>query len=64
MNNIVVIVPEEYKAEEKDCPICKLALSSTADVINYKQNGCCKSCDDLYRYPNKEKWEEGWRPDN
>ena len=64
MNNIIVVVPEDYKPEPKNCPICTLALKNVEDVLNLKQHGCCKDCDIRYRYPNKEKWEEGWRPDN
>ena len=64
MNKIIIIVPEDYKPEAKDCPICKKALSSRQDLINYRQYECCSTCDIVYRYPNKEKWEEGWRPDN
>lgn len=64
MNNTIVIVPEGYKPEPKDCPICGLAFSDAKDLINYRKHGCCETCDDKYRYPNKEKWENGWRPDN
>ena len=64
MNKIIVIVPEGHKPESKDCPICNLALSDKEDVINFRVYGCCKTCDVKYRYPNREKWEEGWRPDN
>ena len=64
MNNIVIILPEEYKPEAKDCPVCEKALSSLKDVMNNRKWGCCLTCDVIYRYPNREKWEEGWRPDN
>ena len=64
MNNIIVVLPDGYKPEAKDCPVCKKALSSAADVINARNHGCCKTCDDIYRFPNEEKWENGWRPDN
>jgi len=64
MNNIVIILPEEYKPEAKDCPVCEKALPSLKDVMNNRKWGCCLTCDVIYRYPNREKWEEGWRPDN
>ena len=64
MNKVIVIVPKEYEPETKDCPVCKLALPSVDDVINYRKYGCCRMCDIKYRYPNREKWENGWRPDN
>ena len=56
MNNIVVIVPDKYKPEPKDCPVCGLALVDANDVINMRTHGCCHACDVKYRYPNREKW--------
>ena len=64
MNNIIIIVPSTYKPEPKDCPICKKAFSCIKDIISYKKYECCEACDVFYRYPNRIKWEEGWRPDN
>tara|TARA_B100000287_G_C20204235_1_gene611347 strand:+ start:174 stop:368 length:195 start_codon:yes stop_codon:yes gene_type:complete len=64
MSSIIVIVPGDYQPEPKDCPICKKAFSTVEDVINYRNHGCCSHCDDKYRFPNREKWEKGWRPDN
>ena len=64
MNKVVIIVSEDHKTELKDCPICKLAFSNKEDVINFRIYGCCKACDIKYREPNREKWEEGWRPNN
>ena len=62
--DIIIKVPKNYKPEPKDCPVCKLAFISVEDIINYRRYECCKTCDIKYRYPNKEKWAEGWRPDN
>jgi len=64
MNKIKIIIPTDYKPEPKDCPICLLAFIHVSDVINFRKHGCCKTCDIKFRYPNKEKWENGWRPDN
>ena len=64
MNKIVIIVPENYEPEPKDCPICKKAFSDKSDVVNYRVHGCCLKCDVDYRYQNREKWEKGWRPNN
>jgi len=64
MNKVKVIVPQDYTPEAKDCPVCKLAFSRIEDVINFRKYGCCAACDIKYRYPNREKWENGWRPDN
>jgi len=64
MSKTIIVVPKDYKPEPKDCPICKLAFSAKEDIINFRIHGCCCACDVKYRYPNREKWEEGWRPDN
>lgn len=64
MSKIIVVVPDKYKPEEKDCPICGLAFSDVRDIVNFRKHGCCEACDVKYRYPNREKWENGWRPDN
>ena len=64
MNKIIIVIPKEYKPEPKDCPICQKAFPDKKDVTNFRIYGCCHSCDIKYRYPNREKWEEGWRPNN
>lgn len=64
MNKIHVIVPDNYKPEVKDCPVCNMAFNSVKDIITYRNHQCCSACDVKYRYPNREKWENGWRPDN
>lgn len=64
MNKIIIVAEKDHSTEEKDCPICCLAFSDVKDVINYRKYNCCEACDIKYRYPNREKWEEGWRPDN
>ena len=64
MNKPIIIVPENYKPEPKDCPVCKMAFSHVEDIISYRKYSCCSNCDIKFRYPNREKWENGWRPDN
>jgi len=63
-DNIIIIVGPNHSPEPKDCPICDKAFSDVKDVINFRKHGCCEACDINYRYPNREKWEEGWRPNN
>jgi len=45
------------------CPVCKNIIGSTQDFDTLKENDCCESCYNLYYYPNKEKWDKGWRPE-
>ena len=62
--NIIIVVGPDHNPEPKDCPICKLAFSDVKDIITFRKYGCCEACEVKYRYPNREKWEEGWRPNN
>jgi hypothetical protein len=32
------------------------------DVISAKEKNICNDCYEIYYYPNKEKWDKGWRP--
>tara|TARA_A100000164_G_C21927299_1_gene783776 strand:+ start:1564 stop:1848 length:285 start_codon:yes stop_codon:yes gene_type:complete len=57
-----VVENKDHDPVPLDCPVCELLLSDKKDVISYKQNKCCKSCSDVFFYPNKEKWKKGWRP--
>lgn len=45
-----------------DCTCCKKLLATIEDVETSKTSQACESCHQLYYYPNKEKWENGWRP--
>jgi hydrogenase maturation factor HypF (carbamoyltransferase family) len=65
MNKSIIIVASSSRVlEPKDCPICDKAFSDIKDIINFRVHGCCEACDIKYRYPNREKWKEGWRPNN
>ena len=33
------------------------------DVNSLREKECCADCNITYYYPNKEKWDKGWRPD-
>ena len=61
-NGLIIITPEKDNKIPSDCSVCKLALRNIEDVISYKKWGCCKLCQEYFAYPNKEEWENGWRP--
>ena len=63
MGKVIVVVPEGYQPEPLDCPVCQLAFRHLPDVMNFRKWGCCEQCDLIYRWPNKEKWNKGWRPE-
>jgi hypothetical protein len=60
--DVVILIPENWKKTPLDCPVCKTAFRNLEDVINWEKHGCCTACDLKFRYPNKEKWKLGWRP--
>ena len=62
LENYWLILPEDHNVVSLDCPVCNTLLSGKEDVLSYKQNGCCKLCTDVFVYPNRQKWDEGWRP--
>ena len=45
------------------CSICENMLSTIEDMETIRTIGCCKDCETVYYYPNKEKWNNGWRPE-
>lgn len=44
------------------CPLCESIMLSQLDEDSYKKFSCCDSCASIWAYPNREKWEKGWRP--
>ena len=59
-----IIIPEtSTNRVPLECPVCGLLMSSFEDVISYQDSNCCTSCEHVWAFPNKEKWQSGWRPD-
>ena len=44
------------------CNSCKNAISTIQDVDMMKKEKVCEMCYITYYYVNKEKWSQGWRP--
>ena len=65
MSNIKInwIDESNEKALPIDCPVCNYLIVTVEDVNCLKEFGCCEECHLIYYYPNKEKWDKGWRPD-
>lgn len=61
-NGIKFIRPIDSKSLPLDCSYCKVLISTIEDVECLKKSNLCEMCYDLYYYPNKEKWDNGWRP--
>ena len=62
VDGIRYVKPIDLNPLRLDCSVWKRLISSVEDVETCKSSNTCSSCYDLYYYPNKEKWENGWRP--
>jgi hypothetical protein len=45
-----------------DCPVCGLLFRDQEDTLSYREWGCCTHCVDVFVYPNRQQWENSWRP--
>jgi hypothetical protein len=45
------------------CTLCQSAVGDMYDIEAMERIGCCRSCEQQFYEPNREKWLEGWRPD-
>lgn len=62
VNNIKFIRPIGDNPCILSCANCNVLLSTMKDVISAKEKNICNECYEIYYYPNKEKWDKGWRP--
>jgi hypothetical protein len=44
------------------CPVCHSPMGSSLAVAAYRRVQACDMCEDYIYFPNKEKWDSGWRP--
>lgn len=44
------------------CPVCERLFGCVDDERAYEEFKCCDWCSMMWAYPYKEKWLEGWRP--
>ena len=52
----------DQKVAPLACSLCNLLFMDRGDVIAWHQFGCCATCRDFFMYPNRSKWDAGWRP--
>jgi hypothetical protein len=60
--NFIIVIEEGFKKQDFDCPVCKLVFRGLEDIDSFTKFGACVDCQDLFYWPNKIKWENGWRP--
>ena len=46
------------------CPVCCFLFRDSQDHFSFIEFGCCLECRDYFVWPNKERWEAGWRPED
>lgn len=62
-SGFLIIKPKDYVADNDIfCKLCSSIMGGILDEESFKKFGCCDSCATFWAYPNKTKWEEGWRP--
>ena len=44
------------------CQVCGHPMTSSDDSDSHRQDGCCNMCVMQWMVPNREQWEQGWRP--
>jgi len=57
-----IIIESGFQKLKFDCPVCKLVLGGLEDVESVQNYGACMDCQELFYWPNIEKWKTGWRP--
>ena len=45
------------------CPVCSEQMKNVSDSHSYRKYRACFECKTKHAEPNREKWENGWRPD-
>ena len=44
------------------CPCCKQGMKNAQDAHYFRRMEACFDCVTSYAEPNREKWQNGWRP--
>lgn len=58
-----VIKPKDFrKGRPIFCPLCEVIMRTKLDEEAYSKFECCDSCATYWAYPNKDRWNKGWRP--
>lgn len=44
------------------CPLCKVHMKTSDDVISYEASKTCNKCESRWEKSSFGNWKEGWRP--
>ena len=61
-DNIIFKRPIDFEYCSLFCKSCNNVISTIEDVSMMKKEKVCELCYITYYYVNKEKWSQGWRP--
>ena len=61
-NGLIIVVDDSYKPSSFDCKVCGLIIRGLEDVRSVNNYGCCSDCEEYFYWPNKNRWDKGWRP--
>ena len=62
-SGFVVIKPcDAPEAVPLACPVCDTLYRNSDDEACHGEFGCCARCANVWAYPNRAAWSEGWRP--
>ena len=62
INNIIFKRKKNLETIPVECPVCSIYLITQEDIESYRKVKCCENCQLVNYYPNKDKWDKGWRP--
>ena len=61
-NGLIIVLDSSYKPSSFNCKVCGLIIRGQEDVQSVNNYGCCSDCEDYFYWPNKDRWDKGWRP--
>ncbi len=60
---ISIITPKDFEDHYPVfCPVCEKSMNARIDEVYYSKFQCCADCGMKWAEPNRDKWNEGWRP--
>ena len=63
LKNAKIIVDDRFVRVPLACPVCELLFKDADDHTSFGKFRCCRECQVQFAWPNKDKWNAGWRPD-
>lgn len=45
------------------CPVCSMPLLTADDAAAYRRHATCSLCELVWVDTHRERWQQGWRPD-